>query len=388
MDELNTIIKLSKFFGRDLDAVQAGGGNTSVKIDAGRMYVKASGATLRTADQKSFLLVGTEETIKILDDPSIALMGADQRDRMVSERMKEVVIDGPGLRPSIETFLHALLGKFVVHVHPVYVNALTCAENGMVTAERLFQGKINYLWVAYESPGYPLGVLVKNGVDEFVSIHGVKPEIIFLQNHGVILSAENESNFYSLYENMISKLKNYCGDLDITHEDVDHKTLTGTFLDKIKQAYQSAGCPSRMLCPVRSPVINSFFQLPGVRSLVAGGALYPDQIVYCGESPLFLEEASTDEEWVSSFKEFIRTSGYAPKVIVYKDQDVILAGETQGEIDAIEDVLEAHLKTLLLIKKKDTPLFLPAEKASYIAHWESEKYRRKLMANAGDASIS
>ena len=46
MNELNKLIKLSKYAGERFDLVQAGGGNSSVKLENGEMLIKASGFIL------------------------------------------------------------------------------------------------------------------------------------------------------------------------------------------------------------------------------------------------------------------------------------------------------------------------------------------------------
>ena len=40
MDEIKKLIKLSKYAGMREDIIQAGGGNTSVKIDNEKMFIK------------------------------------------------------------------------------------------------------------------------------------------------------------------------------------------------------------------------------------------------------------------------------------------------------------------------------------------------------------
>lgn len=381
MDELNTVVKVSIYFGRNSDAVQGGGGNTSVKVDEGIMYVKASGTTLRTADKDSFLLVDIEETLKILTDPSFSSMDVDKRDRQVAERMEKVAKNGSGRRPSIETFLHALLGKYVVHIHPVYVNALTCMDGGDSLAGGLFNNNINYIWVPYDTPGYPLGVILKKEVDKFKSVNGVKPEIAFLQNHGLIISTEEEERLYSLYEAIISKITDYFGDKKTIVLKTGGTGIPTNRINMLSKVYKSIQSSISIFRPAEASIINSLVQTKNAKYIFTAGALYPDQIVYCGESPLFVEKNPKHERLFLSVKEFLDRFGYLPKVILFEGEGAVFAGNTRAELDAIEEVLKAHLETILLIQKKGTPLFLSSEQSSYIANWESEKYRRKLMAN-------
>ena len=46
MNELENFILMSKYAGERFDIVQAGGGNSSVKLEDGSMLIKASGFSL------------------------------------------------------------------------------------------------------------------------------------------------------------------------------------------------------------------------------------------------------------------------------------------------------------------------------------------------------
>ena len=43
MKEIQNFINISKYAGERFDLIQAGGGNSSVKLDNGQMLIKASG---------------------------------------------------------------------------------------------------------------------------------------------------------------------------------------------------------------------------------------------------------------------------------------------------------------------------------------------------------
>lgn len=376
MEELNSIIEISRKFGEDRDMVQGGGGNTSVKIGNGKMYVKASGTTLRMADVDTFIVVDVDEVLGILGDKDMSELTPGERDLIVSNRLQGLVKDGSNKRPSIETFLHALLGKYVVHVHPVYVNALTCFEGGHALAEKIFKDKIKYLWIGYDSPGYPLGILLKDGLKKYVACNGTVPEVIFLQNHGIIISSDNEQDIYLLNDKVMEELKGFWG-TNVLKKDVTIKETD--YINLLKQAFASIHLPYSYLQVSESCVIHSVLQKENSRVLFTDGALYPDQIVYCGEYPLYIESDADYKKVRSMLKEFIETVGYPPKVAIFDGKAVVFSGESLNEIKAMEETLESHLKVLLLIEKKGKPGFLSREETTYIANWESEKYRKKLI---------
>jgi len=378
-DDLDILIELSRHFGGDLDAVQAGGGNTSVKTADGNMYVKASGTTLRDADRSGFLLVSPLKSLTILADSSLLPMSRDARDRLVAKKMAEAALDAAsGRRPSIETFLHAVLGKYVLHVHPVYVNALTCLRGGACLAAELFGRALKYAWVPYATPGYSLGIETKKVVDEFESIHGVKPEIVFLQNHGIVISAADKDAIFRHYDRITGVLSRYFGRLD--HGDGPERPPDGAALSTLADVLHDAGLPGRKVKLATSPVISAVVKDCGAaQRLLAARPLYPDQIVYCGATPLCLDANPSQKKLTAEVEDFVSRTGHLPRMIVFAGNCVALIGESEKELTAIEETLEAHLKVLLLLSRKGDPLYLDAEEVTYITNWESEKYRRSQM---------
>src|SRR5262249_12945696 len=104
------LIEVSARIGEDIDLVQGAGGNSAVKVRE-VLWVKASGTGLSAAREQPIFLpldlgVIHREVAAGADDPiAPALLGGEP---------------AGGLRPSIETSLHALLPhRLVLHVHSV-----------------------------------------------------------------------------------------------------------------------------------------------------------------------------------------------------------------------------------------------------------------------------
>ena len=116
MNEINRFIDISNEIGSDVAFVQAGGGNTSVKLSTKEMLIKSSGIYLKDMTPNSgFCNVNFPEIKKyhynLIDD-----------EEKYSQKLNESVIKGVG-RPSMETGFHALIPhKYVIHSHPVYLN--------------------------------------------------------------------------------------------------------------------------------------------------------------------------------------------------------------------------------------------------------------------------
>jgi rhamnose utilization protein RhaD (predicted bifunctional aldolase and dehydrogenase) len=137
---LAELAEFSAILGKDINLVQGAGGNTSLKLD-GSLWIKASGKWLSHArDEAVFTAVP-------LDILRTALAGESQFD------MSSLPLDASGLRPSIETSLHALMPHNVVaHVHSVNAIAWAVRKDAEESLGRVLQG-INWQWIPYRRPG-------------------------------------------------------------------------------------------------------------------------------------------------------------------------------------------------------------------------------------------
>ena len=169
-------------------------GNTSTRIDAGSMWVKASGVRLERAD-------GPDGFVAVELEPLMRALRGDDRvaDDDVSALLARARVTGqPGDRtPSVETLVHAIcleLGgaEFVAHTHPTAVNRLLCSRDAeavysgvLFPDEALVCGPVP-LFVPYDEPGLPVARLVLDRFRAFLDEHGAPPRLILLANHGIV----------------------------------------------------------------------------------------------------------------------------------------------------------------------------------------------------------
>lgn len=196
---LSRLVALSQTLGQPAwDCVLLGEGNTSARVDDETFYVKASGAQLGTA--------GPEGYVRVRFAPVLELLASDQAgDDAVTATLTAAASDPPGLRPSVETMMHAYLlsckptagGQglnFIGHTHPTAINALTCSQRGkelalggrMTPEEIAFCGP-RTCWVPYSDPGLGLARAVRDSVEACVADCSAFPRMILIQNHGLIV---------------------------------------------------------------------------------------------------------------------------------------------------------------------------------------------------------
>ncbi|WP_152836233.1 class II aldolase/adducin family protein [Rugamonas aquatica] len=153
--------------GADPLLVQGAGGNASWK-DGDTMWVKASGTWLAEA-QRADIFVPVD--LAHLRD-AIAVGDFDVAPRACA---------GSALRPSIETLMHALMPQTVVlHLHAVEVLA------HLVRPDFAGPAPAPWCWVDYHKPGSALAGAIAARLREQPDA-----QIVFLQNHGVVIGGAN-----------------------------------------------------------------------------------------------------------------------------------------------------------------------------------------------------
>jgi rhamnulose-1-phosphate aldolase/alcohol dehydrogenase len=182
-DEVALLVYRSNLLGADLRLTNYGGGNTSCKAIAkdpltGRdtevMWVKGSGGDLGTMKRNGLAALHMD---RLLNLKSI-YRGIEHEDEMV-ELFNHCIYDLASKAPSIDTALHGFLPfKHIDHLHPDAAIAIAAAKDGKQITKDLFGGKIG--WVKWQKPGFDLGLLLKECLDENPGIRG-----IMLGSHGL-----------------------------------------------------------------------------------------------------------------------------------------------------------------------------------------------------------
>jgi rhamnose utilization protein RhaD (predicted bifunctional aldolase and dehydrogenase) len=184
--DLAPLRRLSAKLGQNLDLVQAGGGNTSVKDD-GTLWVKASGKWLaRATEEEMFLPV-----------PLTDILGSMDGDSEYTEEF--ITSSGMKLRPSVETSMHAVLPQRVVlHVHSVRTIAWAVRTDVPGALHDRLNG-LRWEWIPYVHPGVVLGREIRNRLSS-------QPDVLILGNHGLIVAADDVDSAETLLDEVERRL--------------------------------------------------------------------------------------------------------------------------------------------------------------------------------------
>ena len=203
---LSDLVAMTRALGEPaLDYVIIGEGNTSMRIDDERFYVKASGHQMRNIGEDGFVAVRFAPMLAMLDEPPRTM--TEQKAITQSAVIPPDASGGTegGLAsPSIEVSFHAMLlkdcdVKFIGHTHPTAVNQILCSEQAADFAlKRRFPDEVvlcgpRSVLAPYADPGLPLAMVMRERVRAYMEEHSEAPKLILLENHGMIALGDTPS---------------------------------------------------------------------------------------------------------------------------------------------------------------------------------------------------
>jgi rhamnose utilization protein RhaD (predicted bifunctional aldolase and dehydrogenase)/NAD(P)-dependent dehydrogenase (short-subunit alcohol dehydrogenase family) len=391
---IDTLIKLSRYFGANPEYILAGGGNTSAKI-GDRLFVKGSGYSLASITENGFVEMDRKPLQELLD-------GEVSRD--VTEReahFKQVIMDARlhperGQRPSVEALLHHLLpGRFVIHSHATIANALTCGTNGEALAKELFGDKI--IWIPYVDPGYLLAKTLYWAFKDYQKTTGrEKPLAVFMQNHGLIVSGDTPDEIFKSTDEVIktiqTRLDKTAGEFVFGEWRQADDAVTRKLVNVIAPALRALLTKDETLKVVAFDNSKTVIDLVGGtdgKAVSAGGPLTPDQIVYCKAFPMWFEADGSEpaESLVARLGEAVteheEKTGFTPHVILVKGVGMFAAGNDYSAAHIVRLVYIDAIKVMSGAKRLGGINTMGRREREFIENWEVESYRRKVTAGAG-----
>lgn len=367
---LRILTELSRRYGADPAFTLAGGGNTSWKEDGGRfLHVKPSGVALAEIHEEDFVKMDRKilrECFSLGDD-SVSFSSVREREERVKKLMDYAVLSsGEGRRPSVEAPLHEIMPfRYVVHLHPALVNAMTCGREGKRIASDLFP---DAMWVDYCDPGLTLACRVREEMEKYRDGHGgMDPAVIFLQNHGVFVGADEEEDLVRIYESMMEKLRRHC--------------LKRGFSLTLSKAEEPDGETVMALAPLlrgwllsgtRAPVVSSAgaFSIPR-------GPLTPDHLVYAKAFGLI-----SDHPDHGSILRFREEHKYLPRMLEIPGRAVFCCGESLSSALTVRALAENGALIEQLAPAFGGVHYLTDSQREFIENWEVESYRASVAAGS------
>ena len=337
---IKDLIDISQYAGSRADYTQGGGGNTSVKnFDNGAMLIKASGYRLvDITENNAFVAVDKNKIQSYYESVDLSVeKDYEKESAEVSKTSVISIANMPTLRPSVEVGFHAILKKYVIHTHSVYANILTCSQEGESLAKELFKDKdFGFIFLPYINPGFELTLAMKNKIDEYIKETGKYPEVIFMKNHGLVVTGDYIDRVKSVNTDVNETIRNHFGLAD---------NFRAVSLAKTETGFKS-----------ETALVNDFVKSNKLdKALLDETPLYPDQLVYLNN-----------------------ILAHSPETMVVKDGSVYYNTDIK-QATTLEETLAAYLFVITAVKNANLTVSKMNEKEVYfINNWEAEKYRRSV----------
>ena len=327
MVELDRLRTLSARVGSDPLLVQAAGGNTSLKDD-GVMWIKASGTWLKDAMARDIFVP--------LDHA--AILAALAKNDPACESCTSFVrtdLNSTGLRPSIETTVHALMPqRVVVHVHCVNTIAWAIRADGELRLAEKLKG-FDWAWIPYARPGLPLAGAIAARMRKGVNV-------LVLGNHGLAVAADSVEDAEALLDKVVAA--------------VTRPVRAAAKVDRAALERQSAGTP---YSPAVMDETHALATDPLALKRGQHEVFYPDHVVFLGVGVATTFDGN-------------------PPLVAIPGVGVLIREDAKP---AIEPMGRCLADVMRRVEENDPLVALTDEDVDRLVNWDAEKYRQTLKVN-------
>lgn len=329
--QLNKLIELSVKLGEDPMLVQGAGGNTSIK-DGSSLWIKASGKKLADAKKENIFVELNLQAVQSLSFKN------------EEEGFADCLIDrNSNLKPSIETSIHAVMPqKVVLHVHSIRTISWSCRSDHSDLAIRL--DGLKWKFIPYNRPGIPLtkAILQSAGLEV--------PDILILENHGLIVAGET----LDIAEKLLREIEVR---LDIPNRPSPefHSIHLEKFLNN---------SPYKLPSHVQS---HDLATDEISYEIATNGTLYPDHVVFLGPGVLGIKT-------IDEMESVLATESLPPLILIKSLGTIVLKSLSKN---AEEMVLALALLTQR-IQSPEEIKYLSKSDEIELCNWDAEKFRQSI----------
>ena len=371
------LIAGARYLGSSVLLTQGAGGNNSVKDFAtDSLWIKASGVNLsQTTGTEGFVAIALGGACDVLNDPGLLSMAKDSAHEASVRRFAAAARTRNGLRPSLETGMHAALPQRVVlHSHSVYLNAFACMLGGQQAAAQVLPA---HHWLPYARPGFDLAIAIKTLAAQ---VTATKPLAIMLENHGFVVAASSTQETIAISESFVAAAQTFLGAVNSAW--LAHQPPTRELLSLIERARRRTSEGPSYPCLFRAGRYQWF--RAGIEQMAESALLpfVPDDVVYLGQE--MWRAPSLDQ--AMAFLDSSLDSCRCLAMIVPK-AGILFAAESEGLLDAMEESALAHLLIASLISHKGVPRPLTPQHIRELVTMESEKYRQQVAGGQTEEAL-
>jgi rhamnose utilization protein RhaD (predicted bifunctional aldolase and dehydrogenase)/NAD(P)-dependent dehydrogenase (short-subunit alcohol dehydrogenase family) len=396
-DDIAQLVYLSNLIGADVDLVQPGGGNTSVKLAEDDVFgervealvVKGSGTDLRTITAAGFTHLSANRlaTLRSRESMSDEEMMALMRACMLFPDRDPV--------PSVETPLHSIIShRFIAHTHDVATLSLSDTPSARENVERVYGTGVAFL--EYLRPGFPLA---KGMAERYADGLPKAATGLVMEKHGLTTWGDTAKECYANLRSIISRAEEYLagrekrsfGGAAPALDEEGRREATAALAPIIRGELKRSGAWRPVLAFDDSPEMLEAISSEGFAELAARGVMTPEHIMRAGRRPLVLpanvppaEVASAFADFRAEYERYLAANGQAEpipdwlKVIAAPGVGAFFAGKDRRSALVAATCYRATLRTIAGAEAVEAFQSLSDADACEMEYWPLE--RRKIAA--------
>ncbi|MDD5327843.1 MAG: class II aldolase/adducin family protein [Phycisphaerae bacterium] len=388
---LADLIRISNITGKDPALIQGGGGNTSVKTPDGKfLYIKASGTDLKNMNARAgWCKLRLAPVLAIMKDKSIAKLGAQPREAKIVKHLLLACTDKASVasRPSVEAHLHAMLdNRCVIHLHPVAVLSFACARNGEIELKKLFKKIENHklkiknvsppLWIPYAHPGFALASQIAKLLADYQNRFGKKPAVLFLQKHGLIVSAHTPDAALKLLRTVINRCKGKLKYPKAVKAKRPNKKIVAEIKQCISEALFKATGKHTVIKYFYDGQIAAFCRDKNAKKLLTPPALTPDELLYVNGPAMWLDDCGPKKN-TRRLNSLIKKGKTPPVAFLVKSVGLFVAAPVRVA-PAVRDIVKNSFVIRTNAFRLGGICALNKAEQNFINRWEADAFRKKL----------
>jgi rhamnose utilization protein RhaD (predicted bifunctional aldolase and dehydrogenase)/NAD(P)-dependent dehydrogenase (short-subunit alcohol dehydrogenase family) len=396
-DDIAQLVYLSNLIGADVDLVQPGGGNTSVRLAEDDVFgervealvVKGSGTDLRTITAAGFTHLSANRlaTLRSRESMSDEEMMALMRACMLFPDRDPV--------PSVETPLHSIIShRFIAHTHDVATLSLSDTPSARENVERVYGTGVAFL--EYLRPGFPLA---KGMAERYADGLPKAATGLVMEKHGLTTWGDTAKECYANLRSIISRAEEYLagrekrsfGGAAPALDEEGRREATAALAPIIRGELKRSGAWRPVLAFDDSPEMLEAISSEGFAELAARGVMTPEHIMRAGRRPLVLpanvppaEVASAFADFRAEYERYLAANGQAEpipdwlKVIAAPGVGAFFAGKDRRSALVAATCYRATLRTIAGAEAVEAFQSLSDADACEMEYWPLE--RRKIAA--------
>jgi len=333
--EFSALIVASQRLGSDPLQVQGPGGNTSLK-NGDAMWIKASGTWLAWAGDRDIFVPCDAGVLRraladgAVEQPDISTFVPTDANPL-------------GLRPSIETAVHAALDwPVVLHTHCVATIALAICRDG---PERITAAlpDLDVACVPYVKPGWDLAKAIQAAARPTT-------QVVILGNHGLVVCGSTVEETEALLRKVSAAL-----------EPASLRTQMSTAPDFADRLQETGWMPAP------EAITHAVARDPMRAEMATGATLYPDHLIFLGPGCRAVPEGGAPTDV---------TKDEAPcKILLFPGEGIAIPEDATPSDLALARCLG---DVLARVPEGADLLRLSAEDEAALQNWDAEKYRQSL----------